>query len=235
MRRGQLRMLTLIVVDLRRGSVSPPTAHPLDAVPERAVALADAFRARRVPMVLVNVACAAPDRTERVPDLNRQRQDHLVTKRMPGAFTNTRLDAHLQALGVTQVVIACISTSNGVVVTAGQAMAAARHPVNGDPKAATPSGAVAPMAAACWGLRRRRSRRRRISRPVERRLQGRPHAPSTPRPAGPFTQPVQAGCLRAGPGLDALAWHEGSAAFSALRHKRPWRRADRADGERGPP
>ena len=44
-----------------------------------------------------------------------------MTKHTPGAFTNTGLDAHLRALGVTQVVIAGVATSNGVEVTARQA------------------------------------------------------------------------------------------------------------------
>ena len=125
----------LIVVDFQQGIVSFPTAHPLRAVLERTVALLDAFRERRLPVVLVNVAGTAPGRTERarahrefapgwtefVPELNRQPQDHVVTKRTPGAFTGTDLETHLRALGVTQVVIAGLATSNGVEVTARQA------------------------------------------------------------------------------------------------------------------
>jgi nicotinamidase-related amidase len=56
-----------------------------------------------------------------VPELNRQPQDHLVTKRTWGAFTNTDLEAHLKTLGVTQVVIVGVSTSAGVESTARQA------------------------------------------------------------------------------------------------------------------
>lgn len=129
----------LIVVDLQQGIVqdiaSLPTAPPVQAVLERSVALLDAFRARRLPVVLVNVAGAAPGRTEHprahrelapgwtelVPELNRQPRDHVVTKRTPGAFTGTDLETHLRALGVTQVVIAGVATSNGVEVTARQA------------------------------------------------------------------------------------------------------------------
>lgn len=44
-----------------------------------------------------------------------------MTKHTPGAFTNTGLEAHLKALGVTQVVIVGVATSNGVEVTARQA------------------------------------------------------------------------------------------------------------------
>jgi nicotinamidase-related amidase len=86
-------------------------------------------------VVLVNVDGAAPGRTEQaprirdfpagwtdlVPELNRQPEDHTVTKRTWGAFTNTGLGEHLKKLDVTQVVIAGISTSAGVESTARQA------------------------------------------------------------------------------------------------------------------
>ncbi len=125
----------LIVIDLQKGIVSRPAAHPIDGVVKQASALADAFRRRGLPVVLVNVAGGAPGRTEQprshrefpagwtdlVPELNRQPQDHVVTKHTPGAFTNTGLEAYLRALGVTQVVIVGVATSNGVEVTARQA------------------------------------------------------------------------------------------------------------------
>jgi len=125
----------LIVVDLQKGIVSLSAAYPMDGVVKRAAALAEAFRAHSLPVVLVNVAGGAPGRTEQprghrelppgwtdlIPELNRQPQDHLVTKHTPGAFTNTGLEAHLKALGVTQVVVAGVATSNGVEVTARQA------------------------------------------------------------------------------------------------------------------
>jgi nicotinamidase-related amidase len=44
-----------------------------------------------------------------------------VTKRTWGAFTRTGLDEYLKNLGVTQVVIAGVSTSAGVESTARQA------------------------------------------------------------------------------------------------------------------
>ena len=125
----------LIVVDLQKGIVSRPIAPPMDGVVKHAVALTEAFRGHGLPVVLVNVAGGAPGRTEQprshrdlpagwtdlIPELNRQPQDHVVTKHTPGAFTNTGLEAHLRALGVTQVVLAGIATSNGVEVTARQA------------------------------------------------------------------------------------------------------------------
>jgi nicotinamidase-related amidase len=125
----------LIVVDLQKGIVSHPAMHPMEDVVNHVGMLADAFRGHGLPVVLVNVAGGPPGRTEHpgghrefpagwtdlIPELNRQPQDHVVTKHTPGAFTNTGLEAHLKALGVTQVVIVGVATSNGVEVTARQA------------------------------------------------------------------------------------------------------------------
>jgi nicotinamidase-related amidase len=131
----------LILIDLQQGIVGLPTAHPTAGVVKLATALADAFRRHALPVVLVNVAGAAPGRaeqtrslanlpagwTELVPELNRRPQDHTVTKRTWGAFTNTELDAHLKKLGVTQVVIAGVATSIGVESTARQAQELGFH------------------------------------------------------------------------------------------------------------
>ena len=125
----------LIVIDLQKGIVSRPVAHPMDGVVKHVGALTEIFRRHGLPVVLVNVAGGAPGRTEQprghrepppgwtdlIPELNRQPQDHVVTKHTPGAFTNTDLEVHLKALGVTQVVIVGVATSNGVEVTARQA------------------------------------------------------------------------------------------------------------------
>jgi nicotinamidase-related amidase len=124
----------LIVIDLQKGITSLPTAHPMNDVVTKASTLAEAFRKRHLPVVLVNVDGGAPGRSERTfsgpfPDgwtellaeLNKQPSDHLVTKRTWGAFTNTDLEEHLKKLGVTQVVIAGVATSFGVESTARQA------------------------------------------------------------------------------------------------------------------
>jgi nicotinamidase-related amidase len=122
----------LIVIDLQNGIVSYPTVHPIAEIVKHASALADAFRSRGLPVVLVNVAGGAPGRAEQtrslgqlptgwsdlVPELNQQPGDHTVTKRTWGAFTNTDLDQYLKNLGVTQVVMAGVSTSIGVESTA---------------------------------------------------------------------------------------------------------------------
>jgi nicotinamidase-related amidase len=125
----------LVVIDLQQGIVSLPTVHPIGDVVQHAGALADAFRRYGLPVVLVNVDAGAPGRTEQprrttefpagwtdlVPELNRQPQDHAVTKRTWGAFTNTDLETHLKSLGVTQVVISGVATGTGVESTARQA------------------------------------------------------------------------------------------------------------------
>ncbi|EQD67358.1 isochorismatase hydrolase [mine drainage metagenome] len=125
----------LVVIDLQKGIVALPTAHPVAAVVKHAHALAAAFRSHGLPVVLVNVAGGAPGRTEQarrlgelpddwadlVAELDRQPQDHTVTKRTWGAFTGTDLAEHLRKLGVTQVVIAGVATSIGVESTARQA------------------------------------------------------------------------------------------------------------------
>ena len=128
----------LILIDLQYGIVGLKTAHPSGPVVEKSAALARAFRRKGLPVVLVNVdgrapgrtdqsasAAAAPPRpanaTELVAELDRQPSDILVTKDCWGAFIKTDLAARLRALGVTQVVIAGISTSVGVESTARQA------------------------------------------------------------------------------------------------------------------
>jgi nicotinamidase-related amidase len=122
----------LIVIDLQKGIVTMPTAHSAAPVVARAADLARAFRHHGLPVVLVNVVGGAPGRVEQfrsasarpadwadlVPELDRQPSDHTVTKRTWGAFTNTGLREYLERLGVTQVVIAGISTSAGVESTA---------------------------------------------------------------------------------------------------------------------
>jgi nicotinamidase-related amidase len=125
----------LLVVDLQKGIAGLPTAHPMKDVVGNTVVLLDAFRRRKLPVVLVNVDARAPGRAERsfstrdmpadwidfIPELNRQASDHTVTKRSWGAFTNTGLEQHLRGCGVTQVVVTGVATSAGVESTARQA------------------------------------------------------------------------------------------------------------------
>lgn len=125
----------LIVVDLQKGIVNSPFIHPIAGVIERNCALLDAFRQRDLRVVLVNVAGGALGRTEQprrfatlpegfsdlIPELDRQANDIVVTKRTWGAFTSTDLEAQLKASGVTQVVVTGVATGTGVEATARQA------------------------------------------------------------------------------------------------------------------
>ena len=129
----------LLVVDLQKGVVGANLAHPIAEVAQRARALVDAFRARRLPVVLINAAGVAPGRTEQprrhagplpegftdfIPELGQQPDDIVVTKMTWGAFATTDLEARLKALGVTQVVVAGVATGTGVEATARQAFEA---------------------------------------------------------------------------------------------------------------
>jgi len=130
----------LIVIDLQAIMAHIPTAHPFDSVLANAVRLTDAFRARSLPVVLVNVAGSPAGRTDQtsaqdsgeglempegwsdlLPALNQQPTDKTITKYTWGAFHNTDLANHLAELGVTQVIICGVSTSQGVESTARQA------------------------------------------------------------------------------------------------------------------
>ena len=130
----------LVVIDLQAGILNYPAAHPKEQIIAHSAALAEAFRARRLPVVLVNVNGSAPGRTDRgkatgrvggrslppettelVPELNPQPSDILVTKRSLGAFLTTDLDARLKEAGATQIVLTGISTTSGVESTARSA------------------------------------------------------------------------------------------------------------------
>lgn len=128
----------LVVIDLQQGIVPPRSDAPVPTVVRHAAQLATAFRRRGLPVVLVNVTGRAPGRTdagrsgrsgrdsavfppgwsELVDELDVQPGDHLITKRRRNAFHDTGLDTLLRDLGVTQVVLAGISTSGGVESTA---------------------------------------------------------------------------------------------------------------------
>jgi nicotinamidase-related amidase len=131
----------LVLIDLQQGIVSGAVAH----VVPRAAALAKAFRRHDLPVVLVNVTGRAPGRTDAgghsgtstsagtsasslpagwadiIDELGRQPGDYLITKRRRSAFHDTGLDTLLRDLGVTQVVLAGVSTSSGVESTARSA------------------------------------------------------------------------------------------------------------------
>ncbi|KAF1017260.1 MAG: Isochorismatase family protein YecD [Stenotrophomonas maltophilia] len=124
----------LVVVDLQKGIVALPTARPSADIVALSAQLARAFRARGLPVALVNVTGIAPGRVdahrpfappadwaELVPEQDARPSDHRVSKQRWGAFLGTDLDAWLRAAGATQVVLCGISTSIGVESTARNA------------------------------------------------------------------------------------------------------------------
>jgi nicotinamidase-related amidase len=127
----------LVVIDLQKGLAAVPTAHPFASVVATTLRLADAFRRAELPVVLVTVSLspdgadaprartemsfklpAGPEFGELVPELAPKPGDLRITKRQPNAFYGTELDLQLRRRGVTGIVLAGVSTSNGVDSTA---------------------------------------------------------------------------------------------------------------------
>jgi nicotinamidase-related amidase len=131
----------LVMIDLQNGILALPTLLSQDDIKNRARQLAAAFRANSLPVVRVKVAWSAdggdlpPGRAlirgeQTVPptaysefpeDFPPHPGDIVVIKRHWGAFTGTELDLQLRRRGVTQIVLAGISTSIGVESTARSA------------------------------------------------------------------------------------------------------------------
>ena len=130
----------LVVIDLQKGIVGMPTEpHPATAVVANAAKLADAFRKRAMPVVLVRVTPSpdakdalkpiadspmqwnAPrpaDWAEPAPELGPKPGDLVITKRQWGAFHGTELDLQLRRRGITTIVLCGIATNIGVESTA---------------------------------------------------------------------------------------------------------------------
>lgn len=127
----------LVLIDLQKGILALPTAKPADEVLRQGIRLAEAFRARELPVVLVKVAWSAdggdlpstdvdrpgpaaapPAAFSEIPPELAALGDVVVTKRHWGAFTGTELDLQLRRRGIHRIVLAGISTSAGVESTA---------------------------------------------------------------------------------------------------------------------
>ncbi|WP_406175103.1 isochorismatase family protein [Streptomyces sp. NBC_00996] len=137
----------LVLIDLQKGILALPTVHPSDAVLKNGARLAEAFRAHGLPVVRARVAwspdggdlpvgradhpgpaAAPPAEFAEFPDeLGPLGDDIVITKRHWGAFTGTELDLQLRRRGVTQIVLAGISTSIGVESTARSAFEHSYH------------------------------------------------------------------------------------------------------------
>ncbi len=127
----------LVAIDLQKGIAGYPTVHPFAGVVANTVRLAEAFRRRQLPVVLVNVALSPdggdalrtrtevrfsgtrpPEFSELVPELGAHPGDLRITKRQPSAFFGTELDLQLRRRQITGIVLTGVSTSIGVEATA---------------------------------------------------------------------------------------------------------------------
>lgn len=134
--------VALIVIDMQQGIVGRETVDPVAGVTQNVVRLADAFRERSHPVVLVTVGWRADGgdvlRTRSqvpgpslplpagfsdvIPELRADpSRDILIRKHQWGAFYGTGLDAQLRRRAITDIVLCGISTSIGVESTARSA------------------------------------------------------------------------------------------------------------------
>ncbi|WP_028462714.1 isochorismatase family protein [Nocardia sp. 348MFTsu5.1] len=123
----------LVVIDLQQGTAAGEKApYPINEVISRTVTLADAFRNRGLPVVLVRMTSDGSDTRGRtdmsgraphawpdgwdqlVDELSGHPEDIVVTKRNWGAFYGTDLDLHLRRRDITQIVLTGVATSLGV-------------------------------------------------------------------------------------------------------------------------
>ena len=146
----------LVLIDLQNGVVRMDLAHPVQDVLANAVRLINAFRAKGLPIVIVNVdpwdSALVNARVERpllphdpeqrkkalqayeasgfsniVPEIVIEPHDILITKQTWNAFTNPALHTELQKHAITGIVLAGVSASVGVE---GTARAACEHGYN---------------------------------------------------------------------------------------------------------
>ncbi|MCC8425619.1 isochorismatase family protein [Mucilaginibacter sp. UR6-11] len=133
------KITALILIDLQKGIVSYPAAHPIEGVLANCAKLVAAFRKAGQPIIIVNVDTAgaawtksrkepSPARpaptagwTEIVAEIKTEPTDVFITKHTWGAFFETALDEELKKRNVTGIVIGGVSTSRGVEGTARQA------------------------------------------------------------------------------------------------------------------
>ncbi|MGC0367041.1 nicotinamidase-related amidase [Rhodococcus sp. 27YEA15] len=123
----------LVVLDLQVGTAGLPSVpNALSDIIERSVALADAFRAKNLPVIWVNVAGGSTARTqagagggelpdnwtELLPELGVQDSDKKFSKYGHGTFHDNRFAELLAELNVGQLVLTGVTTSFAVESTA---------------------------------------------------------------------------------------------------------------------
>jgi nicotinamidase-related amidase len=136
------RTSALVLIDLQRGIVARPvTPHTAAEVVARATRLAERFRERGAPVILVHVLYSPDDRDrlqpradtpapsgpfpadfgDILPEVGPRPGDIVITKRQWGAFHGTELELQLRRRGVRTIVLGGISTNVGVESTARDA------------------------------------------------------------------------------------------------------------------
>ena len=122
----------LVLIDLQRGITSLPTQPPAEEVVAKAAKLADAFRAKKLPVVLVRVqplSAGAPPTDVQPPPMKMDETfaqlrpelgapDVDIVKPAWDAFVGTGLDLQLRRRGVKTLVLGGIRTAVGVESTA---------------------------------------------------------------------------------------------------------------------
>jgi nicotinamidase-related amidase len=128
----------LVLIDLQKGIVQYPVAHPITQVLANAAKLVAAFRKANLPVVVVNVSPAGKwlnsrkdakqvtftpdaDWLEIAPEIKTEPTDIFITKSTWSAFFETGINEELKSRNVTGIVLAGVSTSIGVEATARDA------------------------------------------------------------------------------------------------------------------
>jgi nicotinamidase-related amidase len=128
----------LVLIDLQKGIVQYPVAHPITGILANAAKLVVAFRKANLPIVVVNVNPAGKWTTTRkdakqhaftpdadwleiTPEIKTEPNDIFITKSTWSAFFETAIDEELKKRNVTGIVLAGVSTSIGVEGTARDA------------------------------------------------------------------------------------------------------------------
>lgn len=141
------KQTALVLIDLQKGVVKMETVHPVKEILSKATMLVDVFRAAGLPIVVVHVnpmgaawtkarveMSAVPRNpvvqavakvampllgfTDIVPEIIVHPEDILIEKKTWNAFYQTPLEMELKRRGITEIVLAGISTSIGVEGTA---------------------------------------------------------------------------------------------------------------------
>ncbi|GAB4018770.1 isochorismatase family protein [Spirosoma koreense] len=126
----------LVLIDFQKAVLQYPLLTPAATLLASTVKLITAFRRANLPIVIVTVQPAAPDKAIRrnnqstvgagvspdllalAPDIETRPDDIFITKHSWGAFYDTPLDEELTKRNVTGIVLSGVATSRGVESTA---------------------------------------------------------------------------------------------------------------------